>query len=69
MLNICITPHPTEDRPCTTPFRHDLNVCPQCGGTAFVPENEFEKIMAELATRSKADSRMQKDTTQKAASA
>ena len=68
MLNICITPHPTEDRPCTAAFRHDLDVCPQCGGTAFVPESEFEKIMAELATRSKVDSRMQKDTTQKAAS-
>ena len=46
--NVCVVPHPEENRPCSTRFAHSLESCPQCGGTVSVDETEFERLMAEL---------------------
>jgi Zn-finger nucleic acid-binding protein len=53
MLNICVVPHPNEDRPCLTKFAHSLAACPQCGGTMSVDEGELDNVLKDMEETSK----------------
>lgn len=59
--NVCVVPHPEEERPCLTRFAHSLEECPQCGGTVFVEEGELEKLLADLENEKPKRSRRRQD--------